>query len=457
MELLVLAALLFLFVTVIIAATQSRGIETFENFALSKGFFGQYAVLFTIVASFVGGGVIMGTANETFSTGIVYVVGLSGFAVQLVLTGLVVAPRFQRFSNFLSLGDIVRQAYGQRAQILMGIFWLIFCVGLIAVQIKALGALFSLFIPASPTVNALIGASIVIGYCTFGGIRAVVATDVFQFIMMVIALPLLLFFALNALGGVEGFLARVPQDFLTLPGHSTWPKIITLFLSFLFADALIPPVVQRLLMVQKPSHAVFGYTFGSIITLGFVGMAGMFGMIAHILNPTMQATGVVNYLAQTVLPFWGMIIVVFGLMATIMSSADSYLNSAAVAFVNDILKPLRKDISQKQLLSLGKVMTLIIGLAAFCVTLIGGSILSLLLYTFKFWGPMVLPQILGIFFNKNHHPKTFFIACGIGALTVVGWELLDLEEIYHMDSLIPGILANGLAYLLVHRSASKGA
>lgn len=449
METLVLAALLFLFVTVLIAATQSRGIETFESFALSKGFFGQYAVLFTIVASFVGGGVIMGTANETFSTGIVYVVGLSGFAAQLILTGLFIAPRFQKFSNFLSLGDIVRQAYGQKAQMVMGIFWLIFCVGLIAVQIKALGALFTLFIPVSPTINALIGASIVIGYCTFGGIRAVVATDVFQFIMMVVALPLLLFFALGAVGGIDGFLTRIPQDFLTLPGHSTWSKIITLFLSFLFADALIPPVVQRLLMVKKPSHAILGYSVGSLITLGFVVIAGMFGMIAHILNPAMEATGVVNYLAKTVLPLWGMIIVVFGLMATIMSSADSYLNSAAVAFVNDILKPLRKDVSQKELLSLGKIMTLIIGLGAFCVTLIGGSILSLLLYTFKFWGPMVLPQILAIFFGKNHRAQSFFLACGAGALVVVVWEILSLEAVYHMDSLIPGIVANGLAYLLV--------
>jgi SSS family solute:Na+ symporter len=454
MEVLLLSTLLFLFVTVLIGISQSRDVDTFESFALSRGFFGKYTILFTIVASFVGGGTIIGTANETFSTGIVYVVGLSGFAVQLVLTGFIIAPRFQKFSNFLSLGDIVRQSYGQKAQVLMGVFWLIFCVGIIAVQIKSLGLLFSMFVPLSPTINALIGASIVIGYCTFGGIRAVVATDVFQFVMMIITLPLLLFFALNSVGGLDGFLMKVPEEFITLPGLSTWPKIITLFLSFLFADALIPPVVQRLLMVQKPSHAKLGYGMGSIITLGLVVMAGMFGMIAHILNPTMQATGIINYLAQTVLPLWGMIIVVFGLMAVIMSSADSYLNSAAVALVNDIMKPLRRDISQKELLTLGKMTTLVIGLCAFCLTLIGGGILPLLLYTFKFWGPMVLPQILAIFFGKTHYAQAFFASCAAGALVVVGWEVFDLEALCNMDSLIPGIVANGLAYILMHKKCA---
>lgn len=456
MEVLLLSTLLFLFITVLIGISQSRDVDTFENFALSKGFFGKYTILFTIVASFVGGGTVIGTANETFSTGIVYVVGLSGFAVQLVLTGFIIAPRFQKFSSFLSLGDIVRQAYGQQAQILMGVFWLIFCVGLIAVQIKSLGLLFSLFVPVSPTINALIGASIVIGYCTFGGIRAVVATDIFQFIMMVITLPLLLFFSLNAVGGIDGFMMRVPEEFLTLPGHSTWPKIITLFLSFLFADALIPPVVQRLLMVKEPSHAKWGYSVGSIITLGLVIMAGMFGMIAHILSPTMEPTGVINHLAQTVLPLWGMVFVVFGLMAVIMSSADSYLNSAAVALVNDILKPLKGDISKKKLLTLGKITTLVIGLCAFCLTLIGGGILSLLLYTFKFWGPVVLPQVLAIFFGKKHFAEAFFIACGAGALVVIGWEAFNLESCFHMDSLIPGIIANGLTYIFVHRACTKG-
>lgn len=456
MTLLVFFVGVFLLITILIGVTQTRGIKTFEDFALSKGFFGKPAILFTIVASFVGGGAVMGTANESFSTGIVYVVGLSGFALQLLVTGILIVPRLQRFGSALSLGDIVRQAYGKKVQMLVGVFWLVFCTGIIAVQIKSLGVLFNLFLPFGAHFNALIGAVVVIGYCALGGVRAVVATDMVQFIMMVIALPILLFFSLEAVGGIEGFLLKVPQGFLSLPGNASWLQIITLFLSFFLADALIPPVMQRILMVRQTAHALWGYVAASVITLGLVGMAGMFGMIARILNPLLIPTGTISYLIQTVLPFWGIVIVIFGMIAVIMSSADSYLNSAAVALVQDILKPLKQNrLSRRSLLSLGKLTTFIIGLCAFFVASAGQGILSLLLYTFKFWGPVVLPQIVAIFFSRKCYPQSFSLACIVGAIVVVGWEVFALEPISHMDSLIPGILVNGIVYKIIHSHLSK--
>ena len=451
-----LSILLFLFVTLVIGFAQSRSMKTFEQFALSRGSFGSNAILFTIVASFVGGGTIMGTAQQCFSSGIVYMVALLGFALQLLVTGLFIAPRFDRFKDFISIGDIVQQAYGKKAQTIMGIFWLVFCVGLIATQIKALGTLFNIFLDFDPRINLLIGATIVIGYCSFGGIRAVVATDVFQFLIMVVALPIILYFSLKAIGGTEGFFASVPASFWTVTVHSSWPTVITLFLSFLLADALIPPVVQRLLMVRKRSHAIWGYTIGGFITMGMVVVAGFLGMSAHVLNPTMPSANVVSYLLQTVMPLGFSIFATFGFIAVIMSSADSYLNSASVAMVNDILTPLSKrQLTQKQLLVMAKVTTLIIGIIALSLTFFVEGILTLLLHAFKFWGPTVLVPVLALFFTKRQYPLSFFIACAGGVVVTFLWEVLNFEAIFYMDSLIPGILTNFLCYTMTHQLLSR--
>jgi SSS family solute:Na+ symporter len=448
--------LLFLGITVIIGIVQSRGMKTFEGFALSRGFFSPKVILCTVVASFVGGGVVMGAAEESFSTGIVYMVALVGFSLQLFLTGVLIAPRTQRFSHLLSIGDIVQETYGRWAQLLMGLFWLVFCIGIIAVQIKALGAIFNIFSIFSPEVNLFLGAFIVIFYSSFGGIRAVVATDVIQFIMMVIALPLVLFFSLKSIVGVTAFIEMVPAGFLSLPGHSSWIEIIPLFLSFLLADALIPPVVQRLLMVQKSSQARWSYVTGAFLAFGMIFMASMFGMSARVLNPTLDPHNVISYLLQNVVPFGFSMFATLGFVAVIMSTADSYLNSASIALVNDILKPFRaRPFSQKRLLLLGQVTTLVIGFGALFLTFMVEGILPLLLHSFKFWGPTVLVPVVAIFFTKNHYPKAFFMGCTAGVLLVLGWEAFAFSKICHLDSLIPGIVANFLVFVPAHLLMDK--
>ncbi|MGV2333197.1 MAG UNVERIFIED_CONTAM: hypothetical protein LVR18_03390 [Planctomycetaceae bacterium] len=84
---------------------------------LAKNSFSNFTILSTIVASFVGGGTIIGVAEKSYMFGIGAAIGLMGFALQISLTG-VMAPRIiAKFKNVISVGDIIGLGYGKNARI----------------------------------------------------------------------------------------------------------------------------------------------------------------------------------------------------------------------------------------------------------------------------------------------------------------------------------------------------
>lgn len=427
----------------------SKGIKTINEFGISRGFFSSFAIIATIVASFVGGGVIVGTAEKCYYSGIGPLIGLLGFPLQLLLTGLIIAPRIQKYKDTLTVGDIIGAEYGKAAKMMTGILWVLFCTGIIGAQISALSYALSIFLPTPHHWNIGIGASIIIFYCFVGGIRAVISTDVLQFIVLGIAIPLtfiLTFFQFNSL---QQIVDSVPADYFSITHHFSGVELFVLFFSFLLGDALIPPVIQRLLIAKDAQQAKKTMIWGSLLTLPLCLIGGGFGIIAYALNPSIEPSQSVIYLFQTALPGGFEVIAITGLIAVIMSSADSYLNSASVSFVNDIFTPLlNRKLLHTQELNLARSATLIVGSVAVIFTLAGSTIFDILLYSYKFWGPTLVIPIGALFLDKPVNKVGFFASSISGLLVAFVWDLANFEKLSGIGSLLPGIVANGCTYTL---------
>ena len=426
-----------------------RNIHHLRAFLLSNQNVNQCVLFTTIVASFVGGGVVIGTAEKAFQFGIGHAIALLGFALQLILTGVWIAPRMARFRNALSLGDVVAQYYGKVPQILSGLLWLSFSVGILTAQMSAMGNLLTSLLGFDRTICVLISASIVVLYCTMGGIRAVIATDYFQFYLLTIALLLVTFFGIYTVGGLETLLQSLPATHLTPTSHLSTEALILLFCSFLLGDALIPPVFQRLLLSKSPKVTKKAFFWGGVLIVPIAFLACSHGLIAYVLDPGMAKDQItVNLFHQTLAtPF--AIVAILGFFAVIMSSADTYLNAAAGSLVNDILIPLRqkKQFTDKQALRFAKLTTVILGGSAIYFAIAVQDIFDILIKTYEFWGPTMVVPLLAIMVNRTL-PTYGFYACVIaGGLTVVLWNTLELESITHLSALIAGMLANAMVYI----------
>lgn len=439
-------SLLFTFAVGIYA---SREIKNLYDYGLSKGTFSSWALMCTIVASFVGGGVIIGTAEKTFSLGIAPLIGLLGFPCQIILTGLLIAPRMDRFSHVLSIGDVLGEAYGQGAKLIAGVCWFLFCIGIVVAQMTALGRMLDVLLDLRSAWNLILGSGIVVLYCFLGGIRAVVTTDIIQFLILTASLPLALFLGIQHQGGWTALFAQLPPSHLALKAHYSLLEILMIFLSFLLGDALIPPVMQRILMSRDGRQAKHSMVLGGIVALPLCCIGAGMGFVAYSCDSTLASSQAVPFLLNTVLPPVMRGFAISGILAVITSSADSYLNSASLSFVNDIVKPLyRKPLGPKGELYFAKFTTLAMGMVAMIFSMRAHNVFDILLETYKFWGPTLVIPLGALVLNKPVTKPGFYLSIGTGALLVFLWDAYELQKATQVTSLIVGILGNFSVYLL---------
>jgi len=423
--------------------------STFEGYAVAGRSYGPMVVFATLSASFIGGGFSIGNAEKVFLFGIANIVALWGFSAKEILVARYLAPRMNRFQDAVSVGDIMATNFGRTGRLISGVFSLLLCCGIVGAQIGAIGAVFNVFLGLSIPLGVAIGCGIVIVYTTVGGMRAVVLTDILQFLVLSVGIPLVLVFGVIYVGGVDGLVVAVPPDRWTLPGpHYSWIGVIALFLAFLLGETLVPPYVQRLLIGRNAAAVARGTMLSGLFSIPFFAISSLIGLVALALDPAMPANLALPQVVMTVMPPVLKGFVIAGIISVVMSSADSFLNAAAVASVNDIARPLwPKQIAKGGALLMARVVTLVVGIGAVVFALTIESLLDILLIAYTCWAPVMVVPLAATIFGVRRSIRAFVAAAVAGVVTAFAWNLL-LGKPAEIEGFVVGVLVNGAIFML---------
>ncbi len=443
--------LVYLALVLIVGLLAGRGIRSLHHFSVAGRSYSSVVVFATLSASFIGGGFTMGNAEKVFTWGIVNIFALWGFSLKEILVATFIAPRIDAFSEAISVGDIMEQAYGKIAKLVSGCFAVLLCAGIVGAQVGAIGYIFKLFLGIPHSWGILFGFGIVVLYATIGGMKAVVLTDLLQFVILSVGIPLTLILGLYKAGGLEVVQAAVPAGHLSFLDGKTPLAFASLFLTFVLGETLVPPYVQRLLIGKSAAHTARGTLLSGLFSIPFFAVTGGIGLVALTLQPGLDPNMALPYVIQQVLPLGLKGMVVAGIIAVVMSSADSFLNGAAVAFTNDVVGPLRRrPLSDRQALFLAKITTLLVGVLAIVFAIKIKSILDLLIYAYHFWAPVIVIPLAAAFFGIKARARVFLSGCIVGLTAVALWNTL-LNSPGGVDGLIIGVLGNGAVFFLVKR------
>lgn len=161
-----------------------------------------WVAVFTMGATWVGGGYINGTAESVYSTGLVWVQAPWGYALSLVFGGLVFARPMRRH-GFRTMLDPLERRYGKKMAALLylpaltgELFWT-------AAILTALGTTFGTVLGLGMTPSILLSAFVAIAYTALGGLWAVAFTDVIQMVLLLAGLWLVVPQALDHVGGLS--------------------------------------------------------------------------------------------------------------------------------------------------------------------------------------------------------------------------------------------------------------
>lgn len=427
----------------------SRKVKNFDDYSTGNRNYTAPIIFATLSASFIGGGFTNGLAEKVFTMGLVYVVALWGFSLKEILVATLIAPRMTPFKEARSVGDIMGQLYGQYAKIFTGIAATGVAAGIAGAQFAAFGYVLNVLLGITPVVGVLIGTAIVVTYSTLGGLKSVVTNDVIHFVVLIIALPIVFILGLKQAGGFSHIISSVPMDHVSFLGSISGIALIGLFLNFFFGETLVPPYVQRLLIGRDFKETAKGTLWSGLLSIPFFVLVGIIGLIALTLKPDLDPNLALPYVINTVMPVGLKGLAIAGMMAVVMSSADSFLNSAAISATHDVIKPIlakrQMNLKNHMELKLSRIVTLLTGILGAVFAISTKSALDILLLAYNFWTPFILVPLIAGIWGIRISDRGFWVSVLAGILGTMFWLVVVGETV--LNGAIIGIALNFVTFI----------
>ena len=193
----VVAYIVFIFLK---GVSKARMIGNTDDFLVAGRNIGWFFLFCTMGATVVGGGASIGAIGRTYEWGLLMLVVSTGWYLHFIFSGLVVAPHFRR-ARLYTVAGYFGHRFGEKPRFVILLLSILFSVFIVAAQIAAFGSVLSAIMPQFAdtqllTLAILIGGAIVVIYSTAGGLLAVIHTDLYQFIILMVGFFLTLAFCI---------------------------------------------------------------------------------------------------------------------------------------------------------------------------------------------------------------------------------------------------------------------
>ena len=453
----------FLLVTFYIGWRSGRGIKNIRSYAIADKIYGTGALVLTYMATtFAGASLINGVA-QVFSNGIIMTVALSGLIITFIIRGLFIAPKVAAFDNCITMGDLMAHFYGAYSKLIAGILGLLNSICFVSMEIIVLGIVFESLLGIKASWGVVIGGVTLALYSAHGGIKSVTITDVLQFLVLIVIIPITATIAVGHAGGIKALFTQVPAAKFEILHHKSFSYYLTLFLmwSIVPAGTINPAIMQRMLLAKRPSQLRNQYLITSALDPALRLIIMLIGLTGIVLYPNLKAINIFPHIVQELLPIGVRGLAIAGALAVSMSTIDSYLHAAGLTLTHDVLKPLcdRRNIVIDEL-AWAKYSTLALGLLAILIGTIGAGvttdgILGFAFTALGFTAPLLMFPLLSGIMGLKTDARSFYTALPVTLAAFVLSTLYLPPTLQHLVLLI-SIFANGITFFAMHVVQHKG-
>ncbi len=441
-----------------------KKIDDFDDYALAGRSIPMALVFATVAATLCGGGATIGRIAFIHKQGLIVFVGLTGVVVSQLFSGWFIAPRVREAgAGVYTVGDLFGRHYGRNGRLVAGIISFAFCVALFGVQILAMGRILETVTGLPLVPSAIISSVITLAYTWAGGMLAVVLTDAIQFVVLAVGLSIAALISLDLAGGYHGAVEAVkamgPSAAMKLDFfRSDWSsmKLFSFFMTFMLGEMCAPYFIQRYATGASPRDSKWGVTiFGGYYSFFLLTTLAV-GVSSLVLNPGINPDLALTTLVLDTLPA-GISGIVFGaLLSAIMSTGDSYINTASIIFTRDIYNEfINPEADRKTLLRWSRIITLVVGIGGIGVALSFPQIFELMIYVFNLWAPSIIPPlVIALMWRKEGRcpisPHAGAPAVMAGLFVALVWGPKILGEPFGFPSNVAGIAVNLAVLFTVH-------
>lgn len=405
-----LAMLLYFGIVLIIGFVSSRK-QTGEGFLIADRKLNCWNLIATICASFLGGGVLIAFTAYVYQFGLSAIWFFTGISAGLLIF-LFLYKKLKALADekkFYTLSDYFYLRYGKRVGLLSAIIIFIWAFCLILMQFIAGGRVLATISGFSYQTSVFIMGIVVFIYLVLGGFRAVVKTDIFQY-LIVLLMGFVIMFSLK-------------KDLKLLPEQFNLMRMgLSQSIAFLFIGAfnivVSADLWQRIYAAKNSRHAKIGI-IGSAVLIIIVGLIlSVIGLAAKNNFPDIVPDEALVYGVSRLLPsgLLGLGLVV--LFAVIMSTLDTMLFIVSMNISQDVVSHYKK-LSRETLVKTTRYSIFILAFIGMLIAVFVQNIITVGLALTGI-GLSLAPTILASF-HLNLKPRAVFMSAlaGLASIAVV--------------------------------------
>lgn len=446
----------------LLSVRQSRG--TKQDYYLASGRIKPWLVGLSAVATNNSGYMFIGVIGYTYATGLASIWLMIGWIAGDFLASLFVHKRLKAATaqtGEVSYAGVLSNWYGAdnaALQRVIGAISLIFLLAYASAQLVAGSKALNVLFDWPSWAGALMGSVLVTVYCFAGGIRASIWTDAAQSIVMIVAMGLLLLAATQSLGGMEsaiaqmqavdGFLDWFPK-MLILPGIA---GVMLFVVSWMFAGLSVigqPHIMVRFMTLEDNRSMNRARLWYYLWYLAFYLMATGVGLLSRIYladTGTFDAEMALPTMALHLFPPVLVGLVLAGIFAATMSTADSLVLSCSAALTHDLLP---HKIENPLLL---KAATVLVTFCALLWALANSqSVFSLVIMAWSGLASAFAPLLLVLCAGMRPGTALSITAVSIGLSVAVFWRYMGWHEALYegLPGILSGLLILGLSWAYI--------
>ena len=475
---------LYVFSLIAIATFVSRNEKgherTTEDYFLAGKSLPWWAVGASLIAANISAEQIIGMSGAGYVVGMAIASYEWMAALSLIIVAKFFLPVFLKHQIY-TMPQFLEERFGTSVKLVMSVYWLAVYIFVNLTTILWLGAMSINSLTGLDTIWALAGlASFALAYSIYGGLKAVAFTDIIQVVLLIFGGALLTYIVLQRLGGGEGFIAgfsvlirESPEKFDMIlsadnPQYKNLPGLGVvlggMWIMNLSYWGFNQYIIQRALAARSLREAQKGVLFAASLKIVMPFIIVIPGIAAAILAPDLpkadHAYPEVMKLAPPVLR--GLIF--SALVAAIVSSVGSMMNSISTIFTMDLYRQFDKARNQAQLVWIGRgAATTALLIAVLTARPLLEETDQILQFIQNFTG-FVTPAIvaiflLGIFWKGTTTLGALASALCSGALSIVFF--IFLPEVPFMDRVgfvfLACLVVGVLISLLEHRVRTSAA
>ncbi|TXH26825.1 MAG: sodium:solute symporter family protein [Cyclobacteriaceae bacterium] len=445
---------------------KSKSVKNEEDFTVAGRGVPVYLLVGTLICTWIGSGSLFGTAGLSFRSGFGELWFSAGAWIGIIVIYFV-AERVRKIAK-ITLTDLLEQRYNHTARILGSVTIIVAYLVIAGYQFKGGGRFISILSNGAIDLEtgALITCVVVIAFTALAGMVSIVSIDIFNGIVMLVAMILTLPFAIAAHGGVDAVVTTIegtkPEYLSLFEGHDGWWILGVILPTFLllmsessiyqkFASAKDSASAKKAVIGMLAGVVIIEFVMCAIAVVGFAIYSNdpRFFLEDGSINRAMSEEIILRIGFEQVPALVGSMLFAAG-VAIILSTGNTFLMVTSTNLTNDILKPyFLKNADSKKIIRIQQLSIAILGLLAYALVTQFQTVLEMAFISYTMIGASLAPVLLASFFWKRVTPT------GGVASIIAGMSVPVINKLLEVAGLSIGIFPVDTDYVAIPSLAAS--